>query len=229
VGSPDGRRRNPSSLKRCVEIAPRESAGNPVAARAVSAAGSRDECRLRPVIQPIVIGSMQRRRSNASWLVVRRVEHLQRPGRFDWFEQCYALRWTVADLEGDTGWIETLNDAARRRPDRACARRLTRRRYFDCRRADFDLAAPGSDQALPAGDQRRPRFRLAAGSAALRPCPPTNSNPPELATVLHIGVALPQGKASRIFSAVVTPALRIVWASPRYSSARNWNLSHRHG
>jgi hypothetical protein len=111
--------------------------------------------------------------------------------------------WTVADLEGDTGWIETLNDAARR--DLIGAVRAAHdpgKTLFDYRRRDFDLGRAWKPIARCLREIKGGR-----GFALLRglPRPDMSSDEFELLTWaigLHIGVARPQGKASQYLSAV---------------------------
>jgi hypothetical protein len=111
--------------------------------------------------------------------------------------------WTVADLDNDTRWIETLDDAARH--DLIGAVRAVYdpdRNLFDYRRGDFDLG-----RAWNPIDRCLREIKDGRGFALLRGLPRDGVSIPEFelltwAIGLHIGVARPQGKASQYLSAV---------------------------
>ena len=114
-----------------------------------------------------------------------------------------AAAWTVADLEADTRWIVSLDDAARR--DLTGAVRAAYhpdRPLFDYQRAGFD---PGRAWAPIAACLRE--IKEGTGFAILRGLPRDNLTQSEFefltwAIGLHAGVARPQGKASQYISAV---------------------------
>ena len=111
--------------------------------------------------------------------------------------------WRVTDLEADTSWIETLDDAARR--DLTGAVRAARdpdKTLFDYRRGDFD---PG--RAWPAIERCLRQIKDGRGFALLRGLPREGLTAEEFELLtwcigLHIGVARPQGKGSQYLSAV---------------------------
>jgi hypothetical protein len=111
--------------------------------------------------------------------------------------------WTVADLDADTRWIETLDDAARH--DLTGAVRAAYdpdKSLFDYRRAGFDLG-----RAWPAIQRCLREIKEGRGFALLRGLPRDGLSIAEFelltwAIGLHIGVARPQGKASQYLSAV---------------------------
>jgi hypothetical protein len=129
--------------------------------------------------------------------------------------------WTVADLEGDTRWIETLDDAARRDLTNAVrAAHDPARSLFDYQRADFDLGRAWTPITRCLREIKEGR-----GFALLRGLPRDGLSSAEFelltwAIGLHIGVARPQGKASQYLSAVRDAGIAYRTARGRgYSSA----------
>jgi hypothetical protein len=111
--------------------------------------------------------------------------------------------WTVADLEGDTRWTETLDDAARSDlTDAVRAAHDPAKTLFDYRRADFDLGRAWTPFARCLREIKEGR-----DFALLRGLPRDGLTAQEFelltwAIGLHIGVARPQGKDSQYLSAV---------------------------
>jgi hypothetical protein len=111
--------------------------------------------------------------------------------------------WTVASLEADTRWIQTLDGAARR--DLTGAVRAARRpdkSLLDYQRGDFDLG-----RAWPSVARCLREIRDGRGFALLRGLPRDGLSSEEFelltwAIGLHIGVARPQGKTSQYLSMV---------------------------
>ena len=111
--------------------------------------------------------------------------------------------WLAADLDRDTSWIVSLDDAAR--SDLTGAVRAAYepgKTLFDYRRDDFDL---GRAWAPIAGSVRE--IKDGRGFAVLRGLPREGLSVEEFelltwAIGLHVGVARPQGKASQYLSAV---------------------------
>jgi hypothetical protein len=109
----------------------------------------------------------------------------------------------VTDLDADTSWIETLDDAARRDLTGAVrAAHDSGKTLFDYRCADFDLGRAWKPIARCLREIKDGR-----GFALLRGLPRDGLSPEEFelltwAIGLHIGVARPQGKSSQYLSAV---------------------------
>jgi hypothetical protein len=111
--------------------------------------------------------------------------------------------WTVDDLQADAGWIESLDDAARR--DLTGAVRAARdpdKTLFDYRRSDFDLG-----RAWAPIERCLREIKGGRGFALLRGLPREGLSAEEFelltwAIGLHTGVARPQGKDSQYLSAV---------------------------
>jgi hypothetical protein len=111
--------------------------------------------------------------------------------------------WTVDDLQADTRWIETLDDAARADLTGALHAAYDRdRKLFDYRRTDFDLG-----RARAPIERCVREIKQGRGFALLRGLPRDNLSAHEFEVLtwaigLHIGVARPQGKDSQYLSAV---------------------------
>jgi len=111
--------------------------------------------------------------------------------------------WTAAELDSDTSWIETLDDAARHDLIGAVRKAWDpAKTLFDYRRADFDLGRAWAPITRCLSEVKEAR-----GFALLRGLPRDGLSAEEFelltwAIGLHIGVARPQGKASQYLSAV---------------------------